>query len=113
MSTLSSFIGSNVTIQTGYVSTSSLTSGTGEETKLLNVTITAVNDITKCMVFFVGGAASTSSGTVAITINNDNTTSSESNYWILPKLTSTTNLRLCSPQGGLYFHGRWYVVEYS
>jgi hypothetical protein len=83
-------------LQTGVVSVTSVTD--------VNVTISAVVDITKCLVFFAGGQK--------IRIHDTDKATSNS---IWGALTSTTNLRIYNTIYSTYYYGitgRWYVVEF-
>lgn len=94
MSTLSQFAGGGVkSVQTGYVSLGAGTAGSGEDAAYLDVTITAVSAINKCVVYFQSGYAS---GVQPLTA----------------RLTSTTNLRISHPTASSPIYGRYYVVEY-
>lgn len=96
-------------IQTGYTSGGSLSSGTGEDVLYRDIAITAVADITKCVPSFVGSAGQDAS--LATQISNP----SVAIFWVSARLTSTTNLRLaCTNPGGYpVISGRWMVVEYK
>ena len=90
-------------IQTGYVDSSgSASSGSGEDTKYFDVTISSVT-AANCVCFFFGAAAGSLSVAQQYATNA---------YIVSPKITSATNLRL-SAGSGTYIVGRWYVVEYN
>lgn len=87
-------------IQTGYASSAALSSGSGEDSKYLDVTISAVN-AAKSVVMFEGGAGSSISASTSYSNTNKCT------Y----RLTSSTNLRISNPSQSA-IAGRWQVVEY-
>lgn len=90
-------------IQTGYASTTSASSGSGEDGRYLDVTISSVTT-TKCMVLIYGLGGSSSGS--AITSGSSNVVSA--------RLTSPTNLRLSTPGGAFSnIYARWTVVEYK
>lgn len=92
-------------IQTGYVSGAN-TTGTGEDLRYIDVTISAVT-IAKCVLEAVGGSASNEGNSF---FRGGATAATE----LSPRLTSTTNLRLSSSSaGGANISGRWTVVEYK
>ena len=90
-------------IQTGYASTGSANSGSGEDGRFLDVTISAVV-AAKSVVILYGLAGSSGGSTI---------TSGSSNV-VSGRLTSATNLRL-SAAGGAFsnIYARWTVVEYK
>lgn len=96
-------------VQTGYTSGGSLSSGAGEDTRYRDITISAVADITKCVVSFVGGGGSSDT---AAAYKTDHTSGGVS-FLCFPRLTSTTNLRLSSAIAVTNMLGRWTVVEYK
>lgn len=116
MSTLSQFApfagGGIKSIQTGYVAvtTGSTTTGTGEDLRYINVTISSVS--TSKSIPAVYGSGNRAATTESVY-------SGQTDYnmpIILPRLTSATNLRLSvnAPALGSEFSsitGRWYVVE--
>lgn len=95
-------------LQTGYVGTNTVSTSTGEDLRFVDVTISAVSNVNKCFINFMGvsaqgGAASGNyyppsgaNGTAAITA----------------RLTSTTNLRLSCAVAMTGISGRWLVLEY-
>lgn len=94
-------------IQTGYVNTSTLTTGTAEDLYHINVTISAVT-AAKCTVQFDGTAD----------IGGEGYLSGGTNPSFVPtaRLTSATNLRIAMrrPSGSAFsISGRWQVVEYK
>lgn len=95
-------------IQTGYVSSSSLSTGTGEDLRYLDVTISAVTTA-KSFVMFVGGAAA--SIAYAVKEYGDGIKIAK----VTLRLTSSTNLRISIPShdGESLVAGRWTVVEYN
>lgn len=106
---LAKFGGGVKSVQTGYTSGASLSSGSGEDTRYRDITISAVADITKCVVSFVGGGGPSDT---AAAYKTDDSSASYS-YLIFPRLTSTTNLRLSSAIAVTNLLGRWTVVEYQ
>jgi hypothetical protein len=97
-------------IQTGYVSNSSLTASTGEDIKYTDVTISAVSSITKCFVLFEGGG-----GQNVFASTSEYFSSSQQSKKVVARLTSTTNLRLAMPgaeTANTNISGRWQVVEF-
>lgn len=88
-------------IQTGYASSAALSSGSGEDAKYLDVTISAVT-AAKSVVMFDGGAGSSTSAATSYNSTNKCT------Y----RLTSSTNLRI-SNLIQTAIAGRWQVVEYA
>lgn len=107
MSTLSQFFGASLkSIQQGYVSTTSLSSGSGEDTEYVDITISSVNTA-KSIIFFEGGF----SDTVANTTFTSGGTGVQAPT---RRLTSSTNLRLAVPNAfSSACAGRWTVVEYK
>lgn len=94
-------------IQSGYVSSTSMTTGTGEDTTYVNVTISSVN-ISKSIVYFTGGASGDTGN--AIMRNADGVYSTD----CFPRLVDSTTLRLSSPRPGVgAIVGRWTVKEYE
>ena len=109
MSTLSQFATGGVkNIQTGYVATVGIASGTGEEAKYLDVTVSAVANIAKCLVTFNGSA--NSSGTTITSSYNAST----STFFIptIRMLNSTTIRIMVSTPSASAIIGRWTLVEY-
>lgn len=88
-------------IQTGYASSTAPSSGSGEDTKYLDVTISAVT-AAKSVVMFEGGAGPSASAAMSYASTNKCT------Y----RLTSSTNLRI-SNFSQTAIVGRWQVVEYN
>jgi hypothetical protein len=82
-------------IQTGYKAADAAPlSSTGEDSRYYDITITAVTNTAKCLVFWFPG-------------------NSNSGISAMPRLTSTTNLRLASgAAGAMTVQGRWYVVAF-
>lgn len=91
-------------IQTGYINTTA-SSGSAEDEKYYDVTISAVT-VANCFCEFVGSSASTT----ATTRNYEKGTDP---YQSIPtiRLTSTTNLRITGK--GAAIGGRWTVTEYK
>jgi hypothetical protein len=114
MSTLSALLGGGIkSVQTGYVSTSTISASTSEDENYVDVTITAVADYQKCLCIFQGGMAGSTGGVSdgQAMAKGDTSYSHE----VTARLTSTTNLRLSSTMvvnTNKYLAGRWYVVEY-
>lgn len=82
-------------VQTGFKAADAApSSGSGEDARYYDVTIAAVTNTAKCLVFWFPG--------------NQN-----SGIAVMPRLTSTTNLRLAAGSSGVMtVQGRWYVVEF-
>ena len=96
--------GGVLSITSDYVSSNSLTSGTGEEAKFLNVTVSALTDYTKAVVEFQGAGAST----------EGSASSYGSGNIVRGKMTSATNLRLCTAVStDTWIVGRYYITEYE
>lgn len=106
MSTLDQFFGGGIkSHQTGYVSTTSLSSGSGEDTEYVDITISSVNTA-KSLIFFDGGFADTV-GNTTFTSGGTGTQNPTK------RLTSSTNLRLAVPNTfAIACAGRWTIVEY-
>ena len=103
MTTLSELFpssGAIKSIQTGWVA-SVASSGSGEDAKYVDVTVSAVT-VANCVCFFYGASGSTATGSQSYSAA----------VFAQPRLTSTTNLRIGS-NAGTYITGRWYVVEYN
>jgi hypothetical protein len=117
MSTLSQFApfagGGIKSIQTGYVAVvgTSTTSGSGEDSRFINVTISAVN--TAKSVPAITGSGNRQTTLQTVYVGQADFTMPQ----ILPRLTSSTNLRLSTNCPSIEFgdtpsiSGRWYVVE--
>ena len=117
MSTLSQFApfaaGGIKSIQTGFaaVNAAGTTTGTGEDLRYTNVTISSVDTAKSVPSVFGSGNRSTTLAPVFFA-GPDYIYSI-----ILPRLTSSTNLRLSSavssvgPGESTSISGRWYVVE--
>lgn len=92
----------------GYIDTTTFSTGTGEETRYFDVTISALPDKDKARVDFDGSGSGTAASAGAYSA------ASAANIFIpLKKLTSTTNLRISTPgvMGGL--KGRYTVWDLS
>lgn len=103
MSSLSQFLGGGLkSYQTGFVSTTSFSTGSGEDARYVDVTISSV-DTAKAFVLFQGAWDSTTSAAMTRAGGRDAT------Y----RLTSATNLRIStnSITGTAALVGRWQVVE--
>jgi deoxyxylulose-5-phosphate synthase len=105
-STLATKLGNTIettvikSIQTGFVNGSTgAATGSGETTRYRDVTVTSVTTA-KCAVL-VAGQVGESDG---VTYNGNPTTA---------YLTSTTNLRVCSPTSANNFKVRWTVIEFK
>jgi len=109
-----------VNVQTGYVSSSAsvgsgstvISTGSGEDAKYVDVTITAVSAVANCSVEFVGGATDggTSTGATAEYLG----TSSSVAIKTTARLTSTTNLRIAtSLTTAGFISGRWQVTDHG
>jgi len=112
MSTLSQFApfasGGLKSYQTGYVSSASLTTGTGEDLSYLNVTVSSVST-SKTMCSFAGSGSSSVTRAMAYFI-----TGTEQQTIISPRMTSSTNLRLANAYGNspsTAMVGRWQIAE--
>jgi hypothetical protein len=95
-------------IQTGYVSDVGTPVGGGEEAYYTDVTISAVNTSKVATLEFIGGFAAGPGSAV-----RDSGASDAAK--VIPKLTTSTNLRLATPSGALgsnVIAGRWRIVEY-
>ena len=108
MSNLSQFFsgGGVKSIQTGYVNTATTSTGTGEDARFLNVTISSVNTA-KAYAWFVGGWAASEGNATLKSVDGVGI------FECLPRLTSSTNLRLSSNRTEPGISGRWYVVEFA
>lgn len=96
-------------VQSGYVSAAAA-AGSGEDVRYLDVPISAV-DASKCLVLFVGGASDSTSNAVV-----KSSTTIARVVECLPRLTSSTNLRIAQPGWGIgtvYITGRWTVIEFN
>lgn len=109
MSTLSQF-GSGVrSIQTGYVSTSSTTyTGVGEQYYYLDVTVSALANITKCFVTFDGAWNGGSSGFVALY-----SAASIGSAIATTRVINSTTIRIMTSSPYSHVVGRWTLVEYN
>lgn len=93
-------------IQSGYVSTTSLSSGSGEDTEYVDITISSVNTA-KAVITFAGGFSDSVANT---TFRSGGTAVQEPTR----RLTSPTNLRLAVPNTfASACAGRWTVMEYD
>ncbi|MBR0568357.1 hypothetical protein J5J83_19725 [Azoarcus sp. L1K30] len=98
-------VGSIKSVQTGIVS-AAMSSGAGQDTKYLDVTISAV-DPAKCIVRFVGGIGDAAQNAMY------KAGSGFSAYEAFCRLTSSTNLRIhLDASYGTYVHGQWKVEEF-
>lgn len=101
-------------IQTGYVRSATLASGTGEDNRYLDITISGVN-VSKSMVMVSGSGGA---GTLGFDGSYySSVTSSGVVFVLFPKLTSATNLRLgtkdVNSNSASSIAARWTVVEYK
>lgn len=114
----SELFGGGVLSQTGFVSAAP-TSGTGEDGKYLDVTISEVADIAKCEVMFFGtgvssGANAAGSAAHRMAYSGEAAVVNLTGFAVAPRLTSTTNLRLATAGTNcVYITGRWYVKEHA
>mgnify|MGYP003651774159 CR=1 FL=1 len=90
-------------IQTGYISTSTLLSGAGEDLVYIDIPITEVSNIEKYFTIFEGGGGV---GATAAIFKSGSTNS----YLVTTRLTSTTNLRISSSVSATFIVGRWKVM---
>lgn len=90
--------------QTGYVSTTSVSTSTGEDIRYVDVTITAVSAVAKCIVIFDGASGASLAAAQSISGSADA-------YRVTARLTSTTNLRLAMPHADAAIVGRWQVID--
>lgn len=109
--------GGSVNVQTGYVDTTTITTGgTGENASYIDVTISAVSNIAKCSVRFDGGGTTSTPPNIFQTYAKSGATVS---FMCTARLTSTTNLRISSPASTTssnfttQISGRWTVEEFS
>lgn len=80
-------------VQTGFFNGASPSSGSGEDQRYNDVTVTAVLSTAKCLCFWQPAYDNTAVQTV--------------------RLTSTTNLRIAAKYSGTTtMSGRWYVIEF-
>jgi hypothetical protein len=96
----------------GYIDTRTLSSDTGEDAKYVDVTISALPDLSKAECVFIGASTNWSD-------NDDlpayqSSTATRAMGIVLPRLTSATNLRLSlasAAAGGV--RGRYTVWDFS
>jgi len=97
-------------IQRGVFSVATATSGTSPDRRYTNITVSAVNDITKCLVNVLGSASTStaSAGNYGSNAGGDQTI-------LAGRMTSTTNLRIYHDNQNLRssFQGTWELVEYN
>lgn len=95
--------------QSGYIPPSTVSvSGTGEDARYIDVTISPV-DVAKCAVSFDGGFSTTAANAMATVGGSDA-------YTATARLTTSTNLRIASSismQPTFYVAGRWTVLEFA
>jgi hypothetical protein len=115
MSTLSQFApfagGGLKSFQTGYVVANTASSGSGEDTRFTNVTISSVSTTKAIPAAYGSGVRNIYNGIATYTIGGVNAI-------LLPRLTSGTNLRIsCNYDVGAAFgentsiSARWQVAE--
>lgn len=112
MSTLSQFApfagGGVKSIQTGYFF-STLSAGSGEDAKFVDVTISSVSTAKSIPNFYGTGV---NGGLQEAYYSYDGAGSGVIQSFVLPRLTSSTNLRCSTNYNGQFrMSGRWYVVE--
>lgn len=92
-------------IQTGYVNTGTVSTGTGEETRYLDVTISAVNPA-KAVIEFIGGSGNNASN--SMNYNGANS------FKCTTRFVNATTLRIMTLNTATTtIVGRWTVVEYN
>lgn len=102
--TLDSLFGAGIkNVQTGYV-TSTPTASSGEDTRYIDITISAVADTTKAVVSFEGGAGENATQTFY-------KSGGTSAYDVTTRFTSATNIRVATTVSANRIAGRWTVVE--
>jgi hypothetical protein len=97
-------------IQDGYINTSSLTTGTGQDLRYVDVTISSVVVANSVVTF--QGSGSTNASRVPDYFSN----TAISQPIAIPRLTSSTNLRISCPTStapAAAIAGQWVVVEYA
>ncbi len=112
MSTLSQYGSGIKSIQTGFVGTNIISIGSGEAAIYVDITVSAVSNISKCLVVFNGSANNTGSVISSYYSFPSNSTFS----WIIPTirvLNSTTIRIMSSTSATAGFVGRWTLVEYN
>ena len=98
--------GGSMTVITGYVKTSGLTAGSGEEAFSYDVTI-APQTVGKVMPFFVGGSSPGANAG-----DREFSATGTAIMKVIPKLISSTTLRLCVPSAAAStdtISGRYYL----
>jgi hypothetical protein len=96
----------------GYIDTRTLSSGTGEDAKYVDVTISALPDISKAECVFIGAATSWTDNSDLPAYQASQT--ARAMGIVLPRLTSATNLRLSLASDGVQgVRGRYTVWDYS
>lgn len=100
-------------IQTDAVATSSISTGTGEDTRFIDVTISAVTTA-KCVVLFEGGWNNNGTVDIAASYIRWSGTGASFNIGLCTaRLTSTTNLRISTRLPCTSMAGRWQVIEFN
>lgn len=103
-----------VSAQSGKVDTNTLSAGTADEFRYVDVTLSAVASVAKCLVVVVGGFASspTSNSAALDSARRNGANSGPARGY----LTSVSNLRLYGAPGSDTYYGasvRWQVIEYK
>ena len=97
-------------VQTGWADNPTLSAGTGEDAKFVDITITAVSDIARCSVSFVGGATTALANSGSAMTKSGGTSS----WMVTARMLNSTTLRLsCVASGVLSIYGRWTVTDYA
>lgn len=109
MSTLSQF-GSGVRgVQTGYVATSSATfTGSGEQYYYVDITVSALANITKCFLTFDGAWNTGSLGFAALY-----SAASSGSAIATTRVINSTTIRIMTSSAYTVLVGRWTLVEYN
>lgn len=113
MSTLSQFGSGVKSVQTGYVATTTVSTGTGEASRYVDITVSTISNISKCFVVFNGSANNQSSDT-----NSWYYSSTINGTFLIPtiRVLNSTTIRIMSSSStviALGFVGRWTLVEYN
>jgi hypothetical protein len=113
MSTLSQYGSGIKSIQTGFVGTTTVSTGTGEALRYVDITVSAVSNISKCFVVFNGSANNQVSDT-----NSWYYSGTISGTFLIPtiRVLNSTTVRIMSSSSSILasgFVGRWTLVEYN
>lgn len=107
MSNLSDFLpagggGGLVGQQSDYLAPVVPNSGSGQDTRYYDITVSAVGDVNKCICWMDGGFGANHVYTTTATIPN-------------LRLTSATNLRISTgqPSGTSSLAGTWFIAEFA